>query len=65
MAMHSVIVTVSVKDKFVKTEVFETKVDDITLSKAAGSNSRKELNPWAKNFFPTAEWVEVISIRRK
>jgi hypothetical protein len=61
--MNKVKITCSVKSNgMVRTETFEAQVDNATLSKASGMSSRKELNPWAKNFFPTAEWVELLSI---
>lgn len=63
--MHKAQVTCSVKSKgYVKTETFETQVDDATLSKASGMSSRKEIKPWAKNFFPAAEWVDVLVFER-
>jgi hypothetical protein len=63
--MNKVEVTCSVKtNRIVRVEKFETQVDNATLLKASGMSSRKELNPWAKNFFPAAEWVEVLSMRK-
>ena len=63
--MNKVEVTCSVKTNgIVRVEKFETQVDNATLAKASGMSSRKELNPWAKNFFPAAEWVEVSSMRK-
>jgi hypothetical protein len=63
--MNKVEVTCSVKTNgIVRVEKFETQVDNATLSKASGMSSRKELNPWAKNFFPASEWVEVNSMRK-
>jgi hypothetical protein len=66
MAMYDVIVECHVyKETSMGKEKFETKVDDATLTKASGSSSRRELDPWAKTFFPTAKKVEVLSIRKK
>jgi hypothetical protein len=63
--MKTVEVTCNVKTNgTVRVQKFETQVDDATLAKASFMSSRKELNPWAKNFFPAAEWVEVSSMRK-
>lgn len=64
MAMFKVKVRFRVTGKSVRTEEMETTVDDSTYYKSQGSNSRKELDSWAKNFFPTAEKAEVIEMRR-
>jgi hypothetical protein len=63
--MKKVRVTVSLKRENgqVGTEVFETMADNSIINKSTSSTSRKELAPWAKPFFPKAEWVEVLSIQ--
>ncbi|OFY38421.1 MAG: hypothetical protein A2309_14230 [Bacteroidetes bacterium RIFOXYB2_FULL_35_7] len=66
MAMFDVIVTCNVhKNGGYRTEKFETKVDNDVILKAQGSNSKKELDPWAKTFFPASDKVEVMSVRKK
>jgi len=66
MAMYDVIVTCYVyKNGSYRTEKFETMVDNDVISKSQGSNTKKELNPWAKTFFPASDKVEVISVKKK
>ncbi len=63
--MHKVKVTCSVKiNGNVWNKSFETTVDNATIAKASGSKSKKELNPWAKTFFPAADSVELLSIQK-
>ncbi len=63
--MNRVEVTCSVETNgIVRVEKFETQVDNATLGKASSQSGRKELNPWAKIFFPAAERVEVSSMRK-
>lgn len=61
---------VKVKVKFsvrtngvVRQEEMETQVDRVTLSKAKGDIGRKQLEGWAKMFFPTADWAKVTEMR--
>jgi hypothetical protein len=63
--MKKVKVTVSLKRENgqVGTEVFETMADDSIINKSKGMASRQELAPWAKPFFPKAEWVQVLTIQ--
>lgn len=64
MAMFKVKVKFRVTAGSVKTEEMETTVDESTYYKAQGSSSRKELDSWAKNFFPAAKSAEVIEMRK-
>ncbi len=63
--MKKVRVKVSLKRENgqVGTEVFETMADNSIINKSTGVTSRQELAPWAKAFFPKAEWVQVLSIQ--
>lgn len=45
-------------------ERIKTRVDSSTLSAASGSESKKKLDGWAKQFFPADKEARVISIKR-
>lgn len=63
--MHKVEVHCKIKlNGTVRDERFEARVDITTLQKASFEDKRKELNPWAKLFFPEAEWVEITQMRK-
>lgn len=48
-----------------ETKRVETEVDESTYLKAGSDNGRKELESWAKNFFPTAVAVKVAHMYKK
>lgn len=49
----------------VQTKDVEIQVDRDTIRKASTDSGRKELNGWAKNFFPSSEKVEIQSLFEK
>jgi hypothetical protein len=64
MSMIKVEVTFQVKSGTVSTEKKELEVDMSTFALASGNSSRRKLDGWAKNFFPAAECVKVIDMKR-
>jgi hypothetical protein len=66
MSMYDVKVKVSVEYRqgMSRTEEFETKMDYSNIQSATTDSGRKQMGPWAKQFFPTAHKVEVMSISK-
>lgn len=64
--MKKVIVTCSVKKTTsggVSMENFETMADSSTINASRGSDSKKQLDGWAKSFFPAAVEVKFMSLK--
>ena len=64
--MKKVEITCSVKKTSsggVSLETFETMADSSVINKASGVSSRRDLDSWAKTFFPTAVEVKFSSLR--
>jgi hypothetical protein len=63
--MKKVIVTCEVKKttSLVTLEKFETMADSSTINASVGMSSKKQLDGWAKSFFPAAIEVKFVSLR--
>lgn len=64
MAMVKVKVRVQVKQGSVRSEEFESTLDEASASQANCDSGRAKLDSWAKNMFPAAEWVKVTEVRK-
>lgn len=66
MSMYRVLVKVNVEYRqgMNRTEEFETQMDYSSIQAVSTDSGRRQMGSWAKQFFPTAYKVEVISARK-
>ena len=64
MAMINVKVCADVKNGCVFSETFEAMIDESSYLSASSESGRRKLDSWAKNFFPSAEYVRIIYMER-
>lgn len=61
MAMIKITMLVEVNNgSSVRSEEIETMIDEASFEKFSYEDGRRELDSWAKNFFPGAESVRII-----